>query len=291
MNAPVVVFAYKRYEHIRRVLEALNKNYIASQSDVYIFCDAAKGENDREDVNRTRKYLEEFKRNNSFLNCYLYFAEFNKGLASSIIDGVSYVLKKYEKVIVVEDDLVTSRDFLQYMNDALEYYKNDKEIGAISGFTYPLKSLKDYPFDIYFTRTGNSWGWGTWKTVWDKVDWKVSNYKKFRNSIYERWKFNNTQKGISDMLDRQMQEKIDSWAVRWDYHFFINDLMTVYPVTTKVCNIGFDETGTNCNNKERKFAEAHESEIQFCKVKLDKRIMLESAGYKVTILSKLLHGF
>lgn len=291
MNAPVVVFAYKRYEHTKKVLEALDNNYFASQSDIYIFCDAAKGESDRNAVEKTRRYLQEFKETNSFLNCYLFFATNNKGLASSVIDGVSYVLKKHENIIVVEDDLITSRDFLQYMNEALEYYKEDDEIGAISGFSYPLKALKDYSYDVYFARTGNSWGWGTWKNVWNKVDWEVSNYKQFKNSIQQRWKFNNTQKGISNMLDRQMQKKIDSWAVRWDYHFFMNKLLTVYPIATKVCNIGFDETGTNCNKEERRFDEAQEKKIELCPKILDKKIMLEAAGYGVTKLNRILHGF
>jgi hypothetical protein len=246
MLAPVVVFVYCRLEHTQKTLQALNKNILAEETDLFIYADNAKKEDMIEKVNGVREYIDGFASNSNFRNVTVIKAEKNKGLANSIISGVSEVIDKYGKVIVVEDDLLTDKDFLVYMNGALDFYENDSSVGSISAYTYDIKALKNYDKDVYATYKGECWGWATWKNVWKNVDWSVSNYKSFYRDIKKRNKFDSLEIGLTHMLDMQMDGKIDSWAVRWVYYLFENNLITIYPKVSKVVNFGFDGSGTHC---------------------------------------------
>lgn len=244
--AAVIVFGYSRKEKLEKCLEYLEKNSGIEKMDLHIFSDGAKGVKDIELVNDVRIYLDTYSKKSNFKTVNIYKSEKNKGLATSIIEGVSQIIDKYGKAIIVEDDLLTSDDFLQYMNDALEYYEDKKEYGSISGYTYPLKELENYNKDIYVTRKGECWGWGTWKDRWEKVDWNISTFSEYMNNSEMRKEFDRIEYGLDNMLIQQMNSKIDSWAVRWCYHLFRNNLLTVYPKKSRTTNIGFDGTGIHC---------------------------------------------
>jgi hypothetical protein len=167
----------------------------------------------------------------------------NKGLANSVISGVTTVLKTYDEVIVVEDDLLVSSNFLQFMNQALNYYKNNEKILSISGYTYPLKPrIGD---DIYFTRRACSTGWATWIDKWINVDWKVEDFNSFKKNRTAQRRFNRMGSDLTHQLYKQMNHKVDSWAIRWYYHQFKNHLYTVYPTASKIKVFGFDEYATH----------------------------------------------
>ncbi|MCH5266994.1 MAG: sugar transferase [Lachnospiraceae bacterium] len=246
MYAPVIVFVYCRLEHTQKTLQALNVNELAAETDLYIFADNAKNENNREKVDAVRGYIDQFKQEAAFKSITIIKAEKNKGLANSIISGVTEVIRKHNKAIIVEDDLLTSSSFLTYMNGALDFYEKNPQIGSISAYTYDIDALKEYDKDIYMTYKGECWGWGTWKDRWEKVDWEVKSYQEFYKDRKKRKDFDKLEFGLVHMLDMQMAGKIDSWAVRWVYHLFENHLMTVYPTTSEVINFGFDGSGTHC---------------------------------------------
>lgn len=244
--APVVLFAYKRVDKLKFCLEALVNNMLADETELYVFSDGAKGENDIKQVEEVRFFLRNYKGNFKAIN--IFESPHNLGLANSIISGVTRVINLAEKVIVVEDDLITSRDFLLYMNDALVFYEKFKEYGAVSAYTYPMPILKTYEKDIYVTRKGECWGWGTWKDRWDHVDWEVKDFDEYLKNRRRRKDFESLQYGIDKMLNLQMKGKIDSWAVRWCYYLYKNQLLTVYPKKSRTINIGFDGSGTHCTN-------------------------------------------
>ena len=161
MNAPVVLFVYNRLDHTMNVIESLSKNVLAGETDLYVFSDAAKTENGLEKVNAVREYIRKTDWRDAFAKVTVVEAEQNKGLAKSIIGGVTKILEEYGKVIVVEDDLVLSPYFLNYMNGALEYYQDVPDVWSISGYSFPMKSLKNYPHDVFYSYRGCSWGWAT----------------------------------------------------------------------------------------------------------------------------------
>lgn len=243
--APIVLFVYNRPKHTQDMIEALAKNNFAKESDVYIFSDNAKKEKDIENVRKVRTYIDSIKQKNWFANVYIEKAEKNKGLAKSVINGVTKVINKYDKVIVLEDDLIPSKVFLEYMNKALDFYEKKESIWSISGYNIPIQIPKNYKFDIYLGYRGCSWGWATWKDRWNTVDWKVSDYKEFKNNYKKRKQMNRGGPDMAQMLDSQMQGLCDSWAIRWCYEQSKQNKYTIYPVKSLVINQGLDGTGTH----------------------------------------------
>ena len=159
--APIIVFVYNRPHHTKQTLEALKKNTIASQSELYIFSDGAANNDLKAKINEVRNYVKDIR---GFKKTTLIERRQNLGLANSIIDGVTRIINKHGKVIVLEDDIVTSPYFLKFMNDALNFYEKKKDVWHISGWNYPIdnKGLND----VFFWRLMNCWGWATWSDRW-----------------------------------------------------------------------------------------------------------------------------
>lgn len=238
--APVVVFCYKRLDTLRKTIDALKQNPEAGQSHLIIFSDGPKKEADHLSVAMVRDYINHL---DGFRMITTYFSENNKGLAKSIIEGVALVFEKYDRVIVLEDDLITSNNFLSYMNQSLDHYEFNQRIFSISGYTSIIKSGD--PSKVYFTRRASSWGWATWRNRWSSIDWEVKDYFDFCIDLKARKAFNSMGSDLSGMLDKQMSGKINSWAIRWCYHQFKKDLYTVFPQVSRVRNIGFTPEGTH----------------------------------------------
>jgi hypothetical protein len=244
--APIVLFTYKRLDTLKQTVETLRKNYLALESDLYIFSDAAKGELDFEAVTDVRNYV---KTISGFKSITIHESQMNKGLASSIIEGVTEILITHETVIVLEDDLVSSPNFLNYMNSALDFYKDQEKVFTIAGYSIPINSNPSES-DVYFTSRSSSWGWATWKDRWTTIDWEVKDYPDFKHNNHSRHNFNKMGSDMAQMLDRQMQEKINSWAIRWCYHQFKSGLLSVHPFQSKIENVGFNSPDAS-NTKER----------------------------------------
>lgn len=243
--APLVLFVYNRADHAEKCLDAINQNRLANKTIFYVFSDGPKNENDREDVEKVRQVLKKFVESNNFKKVIITEATSNKGLANSVISGVSKVIKKYGKVIVLEDDLITSKDYINYMNKALDYYSDDKKIWSIAGFTPNLKCLKTYKNDVWFCDRAGSWGWATWEDRWDTIDWSVADYETFKNNAKRVKKFRDRGYNMPELLQKQMNGQIDSWAIRFCYEQFKQEKVTVNPTISRVYNAGFDGTGTH----------------------------------------------
>ncbi len=246
-TVPIVVFTYRR--NIDELLTSLLSNDLSKKSNLYIFSDGYKNNIDKKDVLLVRKNL---KLINGFHSIEIIESETNKGLAKSVIDGVTEILNKYEKVIVLEDDLIVSNNFLTYMNEALNFYKYEENIWSISGYTPCLDYLNNYEKDIFLAFRANSWGWATWKNRWEKIDWDIKDWDSFKKDSILIDKFNRGGDDLFKMLEVQMLGKIDSWAIRWCYNQFKYNSFTIYPTKSRVVNIGFDSMGThNSDGSER----------------------------------------
>lgn len=286
--APVVVFAYNRADKLKMCLEALEANSLAEKTDLFIFADGAKRAEDAEKVGEVRDFIHQYQQKCAFKKITVVEQPHNLGLAKSIIGGVTRVISEYQKVIVVEDDLIVLEDFLIYMNQALGYYQDMKEYGSISAYTYPLPELKGYDKDIYVTRKGECWGWGTWQDRWMQVDWSVSDFEAYVIDKKRRKEFDAIQYGIDAMLVSQQAGEIDSWAVRWCYHLFNHKLLTVYPRVSRTKNIGFDGSGVHCadskaDNKrynENQLNEGYNKEIIFERLSVNKKLEKKAADFE-----------
>ena len=245
---PICLFTYNRLSETKQTVNALKKNYLSKYSDLFIFSDGYKNKFEKSKVERVRKYI---KTINGFKSVTIYESPINKGLANSIIDGVTKIINKYNKVIVLEDDLVTSPNFLNWINQALSFYKNDSSIHSISGYTMDLQSLKEYKLDYYLSYRASSWGWATWRERWMKVDWNVKEYQKFKRNIFSQYKFMRGGSDLPKMLKSQMQGKIDSWAIRWCFNQFYNNQLSIFPSSSKVISIGFGQNATHTKYSKR----------------------------------------
>jgi len=246
--APVVVFGYNRPKHLENTLTVLADNDIALKSEVFIFLDGKKEDDKTNNVEETYRVADTIKSKKLFKDTTIVKASENRGLATSIIDGVSEIIRRYGKIIVLEDDLITSKDFLTFMNEALEWYENNSDIWSISGFSQNISSLNNIKEDVYFLRRATSWGWATWEDRWNQCDWNVTDYRSFRLNISKRQSFNYSGNDLSSMLDRQMRGLIDSWAIRWCYSQYKYGKLTVFPKYSKIKNVGADGSGTNAGD-------------------------------------------
>ncbi|QCU73927.1 glycosyltransferase [Pseudoalteromonas distincta] len=247
---PICLFTYNRLEETKLTVKHLQKNDLAIESKLYIFSDGAKNESSVNSVEAVRQYL---KTVDGFAQVKVIEAPTNKGLAKSIITGVSQVINEYGSVIVLEDDLITATNFLSYMNQALDFYQAQEKVWSVSGFSFPIKYDPDYRFDNSFGVRASSWGWATWKNRWELVDWDVSDYADFINNNVAKRAFNRGGSDMCKMLDNQITGKINSWAIRFCYAQFKQGQFDVYPVKSKVQNIGFSKNASNTQGMDTRF--------------------------------------
>lgn len=250
--APMVIFAYCRLDSTKRLIASLEKNQYINQMDCYIFTDIPIKEELKEPAYALQEYLKWYKEHSRFKRVQLKIASKHKGLRSSVIEGVTDVIEKYGKVIVCEDDLVVSNDFVEYMQKALLCYEKDKKIFSITGSSFGnVKSIKNYPYDVYMLDRMCSWGWASWKDRWEMVDWELKDYQRVKHNPFVRWKINKGGCDLAQMLDMQLQKQIDSWAVCCEYCRYKQNMLVVYSCISKVQMCGDAGFATHGSGKDK----------------------------------------
>jgi hypothetical protein len=239
--APVLLFVYNRPEHTRRTVEALKINILASYSDLFIFSDAPKKIEAAEAVREVREYL---KSVNGFRTVNIVERDKNWGLANSIIDGVTRLCNEYGRVIVLEDDLITSPFFLNYMNDALDVYQDEEKVMHVSGYMFPVEM--NGSMETFFLRNASSWGWATWDRAWrqfkkepkkllgEYTEQKINDFNM--DGAYNFW----------TQVELNVTGSINTWAIFWYASIFDVGGLCLYPAASMVSNIGHDDTGEHC---------------------------------------------
>ena len=238
--APIVLFTYNRPVHTRQTIDALLKNEYASESDLIIFSDAPKNCVAEDGVRQTRAYLRGII---GFRSIKLIERAENMGLAANIIDGVTQVVNEYGRIIVLEDDLLTSPYFLKYMNEALTMYEHADEVISVHGYVYPVKKLLPENFFLIHT---DSLGWGTWKDKW--VYFNPNGEELLRQLTQKKLLCQFNFDGSYDfvkMLRRQIKGENNSWAIRWYASAFLNNKLSLYPGRSLIFHNGSDGSGTN----------------------------------------------
>ncbi len=239
--APVLLFVYNRPEHVRQAILSLQQNVLSKESELFIYSDAPKDETSREAVNETRRFIRTI---NGFKQITIIERNENWGLARNIIDGVTTQVNRYGKVIVLEDDLVVAPYFLQFMNDALEVYKDVTEVGHIQACDFT--QAPNLP-DTFLIKWTGSWGWATWSRAWKHFnpDGKALLQELERKKLTYEFDFNGKY-GYTRMLRRQTEGKNNSWAIRWNASLFLQGILSLNVGKSLVQNNGFDGSGTNC---------------------------------------------
>ncbi len=249
--APIVLFTYNRPWHVQQTVEALLENEEARDSDLIVFSDGPREADSEAKVVEVRNYLQTIR---GFKSVRIIERERNYGLAANITSGVTEVVNECGRAIVLEDDLVTSPYFLQYMNDGLNRFETDDRVISIHGYCYPVPDLPN----AFFLRGADCLGWGTWKQMWSlfEPDGRKLLEELKRKQLFERFDFHGGYP-FTRMLREQIKGKNQSWAVRWYASALIHDKLTLYPGKTLVRHIGAD-SGTHCKDGGM---EAYESNV------------------------------
>lgn len=241
-RSPIALFVYNRPVHTRKTVEALAANYLAAESDLFVFSDGPKKAEFGVSISSVREYIRKIS---GFKSVTIIERPKNLGLALSIITGVTDLVSNYGRVVVVEDDIVTSPYFLTYMNDALKKYEDDEHVMHVAGYMFPIDptGLKE----TFFYRNTSCWGWGTWKSSWnmmekdaDVLKSKFTDRMKYRFNIdgyYDSW-------GI---LERQCRGEVDSWDIIWYASVFVSGGVCLHPSRSMTKNIGHDGSGIHCH--------------------------------------------
>lgn len=246
MNAPVIVFGYNRIEKLARCLEAVEVAANGRNKELFIFVDGAKNSEDAEKVFKVQQFAKRYS-STAFSRIHTVCREDNKGLAASVIDGVTEVINSYGAVIVVEDDLVISSSFISFCDDVINQYENNQSIWSVGGWI-PESVEGVAKTDAFLSFRAECWGWATWKDRWNKVDWNIIDYlSDFRLSFSKRRSFNKAGNDMAYMLDEYYEGKNHSWAIRFAYSQWKNRSYTVCPRYSLVRNDGLDGQGTNCH--------------------------------------------
>lgn len=273
--APIVLFAFNRPEHTARTLSALSKNELAADSDLIVYLDGPRNSSDSELIERVYQVIGGMK---GFKSIVINRQASNSGLASNIIEGVTDVIARYGRVIVVEDDIVTSPNFLRYMNDALEYYSNHKKVWHISGFTEFIGI--DRPNDSFLWRAMYCWGWATWADRWSHFEKNPQSLiEAFTPEMIKRFNLDGCQNFWAQVI-LNSKGKINTWAIFWYATIFKNNGLCLNPFNSYVLNIGFDGSGVHCGIDNMRNNTTSLNEIgAFCPA--DK---WEEDGYAVTLI-------
>lgn len=249
MPAPVILFTYNRPEHTARALKSLAAADMAKTTELFIFCDGAKDTpGDAERTAQVRQLCHDEAK--GFASTNVIERDRNMGLAANIIDGVGMVIKNCGRAIVLEDDLSVSPFFLRYMNAALDYYEG-RGVFSVSGYSPDIDIPKDYSASTYMMHRNCSWGWATWRSQWEKVDWEIPTFDTFIRDSRRRSAFNECGNDLSPMLLRWKIGEISSWSIRFCYAAFLRGEPTVYPRKSLVRNGGADGSGTNMRLSHR----------------------------------------
>ena len=242
MLAPIALFAFNRPQHLARTVASLAANDLASESDLWVFCDGPRRAQDEVTIGEVREIAASIT---GFASVRVVARTENAGLAASMMSGVTRLCSEAGRVIVVEDDLALSPHFLRFLNDGLERHADEPRVMQVCGFMFPVEAPGRLP-ESFFLRQTTSWGWATWARAWkqlrtdpvallDEIEMAGSRKAFDLNGAYPYCR----------LLEAHARGAVNSWAVLWYASVFLGGGLCLWPRRTFVQNDGFDGSGTH----------------------------------------------
>ena len=272
--APIVVFGFIRVSTLKEVIDGLKKNPLSLNSELFIFLDGTRSADEKKLTNDVLNYC---KGISGFKTVSIKQSEENEGLDPSVINGVTEIVNQYGKVIVLEDDVVPTTNFLDYMNQCLTVFEQEKKIMSISGWGIELEIPSDYKYDAYLFGRSSSWGWATWKDRWNSIDWVIPEWNNL--TLFSKWELKKqiNKYGGGDMyrMLKHCMEGGGMWDIRFCYSMFKLHKYSVVPVKSKTQNIGFDGLAVHCKPEKYKRYKVSPDTSGQSSFKLDKNIDID----------------
>ncbi|WP_312339852.1 sugar transferase [Sphingobacterium sp.] len=295
--APIVLFVYNRPEHTRKTLEALSNNTLAAESSLFIFCDGV-ADSASDENRKNNELVKEVIASKAWCGrVKIITSTLNKGLANSVISGVSQIIKEFGKVIVLEDDLITSTRFLEYMNTALTLYENENKVFQISGFGFNVPNI-ELGHNSFFLPLTSTWGWGTWSRIWNNADFECKDYDilKLDKELADKFNFEGSYDYKKMFIQQMEQKKVSSWGIRFYWNAFKNDGLVLYPDNSLVKNIGWDSSGRHKDDYEvypmKNWNNSYFIKNYPFEISLDKSIINRTVKYikiRTSIVTKIIY--
>ncbi len=243
---PVIITLYNRPSHTNQLFESILNSQKYKKFKFYVFCDGPKSKNDNLKIKEIKKILNLYK-NRLKIKCF--FRKKNTGLLKNITSSISYILKKYDKAIILEDDLIINKNFFNFMEMALKKYANHNKILQISGYSYPIAKVKSH----HFLSLTSCWGWGITAQNWRDFSKFLKNKKLIskhfnliKNDKILKAKFNyNNSYNYFSLLKKSLSNKVNSWGIIFYLYLFVNQKFTFFPNHSLVKNRGFDGSGNH----------------------------------------------
>lgn len=249
MNSPVLLMTYRRPRNTVLILNILKK---FKQKNIYVFNDGLKQKKHLLNHKKTREIILKFKKKN---NIKIIFPRKNLTQKKNLPFAISQVFKKYDRVIVLEDDCIPNKSFFKFCNILLEKYKNDNRISQISGNNFlNFKNFQRRNKDSYFfSKLTSSWGWATWRNRWlDYYDsdiriWPKIKKEKWLNDVFVNKK---SIKFWTKAFERRYKSLDDDWDRPWTLVNLINNRLNIFPNKNLISNIGEDSVALHSNPKK-----------------------------------------
>jgi len=240
--APICLFVYNRPIHTLSTLQSLKNCHLAKDSILYIYADGQKPDASEDQIQKINNVREIIRSDTWCKEVHIYESEINLGLAKSIIKGIGEVTDKHDKAIIIEDDLQLSPSFLEFMNEALDYYEANKAVMHIAGFTPHVKGILP---ETFFFPVPTCWGWATWRRAWQHFNPDAADLlPKVLNKGKRQFDFNYSINYVR-MLKRNVNHKVDSWFIRWYASIYLENGLCLHPGKSLVRNTGLDHSGIN----------------------------------------------
>lgn len=236
------VFCYNRVAKLKACMEALLKNPECVSMDIVFFSDGYKLEADKDAVLEVRRYIDSIK---GFRKVIRHYRDRNLSTGPNFQEGLTFLSNNYDEFIIVEDDLIVSPNYLKYLLDGLGFYRRDNTVFCVTAYVFPI-NYKQYPYDTIVYKRFCSYGWAGWSDRFTTVVWDKLALKELMNtSPGFKKRLNAEGYDLVRMLKKQISGVISTWDIQMQTHIAENRLKVIYPVLSKVSNVGFDEESTN----------------------------------------------
>jgi hypothetical protein len=242
-DTPVLIIIFNRPEKFQKLIESLKK---IKPNQIYIFADGPRQDNnkDLELCKQTRKIISKI---NWSCKIKIFFLNKNIGVDKGVYSAINWLFNNEEFGIILEDDCIPTKDFFKFATLLKKKYSNNNNIGIISGNNF-IKS--NYIGSYFFSKWPHTWGWATWKRNWDKFNYEIPYWKKFRDS--KKWKELNSDfaeyKTFTHLYNLLLDDKkkhLITWDFRWMLYLWYNNFVNIIPRYNLVKNIGFDKDATH----------------------------------------------
>lgn len=244
--SPIGLSVYSRLPHIKKTVTSLSRNKLASESILFIFSDGPQ-RGDEEKVRAVRRYLRTIS---GFKEIHIIERDRNSRVENNR-NGIRRLLDEYGKIIYLEEDIVTAPKFIDFMNKALDFYRNDPRIISVTGYSPPIILPSGYVKDIYLSLRFSAWGFGIWKDRYDKIKMKIEGYDNFHKDPKALKRFRMGGEDLMELLRLEFEGKIDALDVKIMFQQFQQNLYTLAPARSLVQNTGHDGTGVHCTKTDK----------------------------------------